>query len=83
MDQYSFKNLLLCYLCCLVPVGLIVGILSLLKVIPVSFNGLDYFGLAGLGISLGIAFFCSIVFAVINFIFLNVGRLVCTKLFMK
>jgi hypothetical protein len=83
MKQYSFGNLLICYLCCLIPIGILVGVFSLFNLIPVYFNKSEYYGVIGLLISVGISLFCSLIFSLINFLVLNLGRLIFIRLFSK
>jgi hypothetical protein len=83
MNTFSFKNLMICYLCCLLPIGILVGFLSLINTTPVYLNDVEYFGLTGLLISICISFFSSLIFAIVNFLVLNLGKFIYTLLFLN
>jgi hypothetical protein len=75
MDKsfFSFKRLFWAYTISFTPFALIVGILSLLGIIPMYFNQIPYYGFIGLFIALLMIPFFGIVFSITNYLALNFG----------
>lgn len=71
--NYRFKSLFLAYLFGYIPFALLGAILSLVNVLPVSFNGHSYYGIVGFAISILTVPFVGFVFGIINWIYLNIG----------
>jgi hypothetical protein len=72
---FTFKKLFWAYTFAIIPFALLGGILSLFKILPVSFNGKDEYGWFGFIISVaGIPFFSTIM-SCCNWIILNWGNL--------
>ena len=81
MNNYSLKNLLIWFMLGFLSIALLIGVLSLFGVIPVYFNGKEYFGIFGFLISIGIALFCSLIISLACYVILNLGRFIYIRVF--
>jgi hypothetical protein len=79
-NKYRFNELLICYLLAFLPISL-VGVLSLLKIVPAYFNEKAYSGVTGLVISFLICLLMGLILAIFSFLLLNIGLFFYKKIF--
>lgn len=72
-DFFSFKKLFTAYLFAMIPFSLLAGILSLLNIFPIIFNGNPTYGIKGFLVALLLIPFVSLMFGCLNWAFLNLG----------
>jgi hypothetical protein len=80
-NKYRFNELLICYLLAFLPISLLVGVLSLLKIVPAYFNEKAYSGVTGLVISFLICLLMGLILAIFSFLLLNIGLFFYKKIF--
>lgn len=80
-NKYKFNELLICYLLAFLPISLLVGVLSLLRIVPAYFNEKAYYGITGLLISFLICLLMGLILAFFSFLLLNIGLFLYKKLF--
>jgi len=73
---FSFKKMFWAYTICSIPFALLVGILTLLNIVPVYFNETPHYGFKGLIIIIVIVPFIGMLFGVTNWLALNFGVLI-------
>ncbi|MGN6440189.1 MAG: hypothetical protein ACTHMM_26920 [Agriterribacter sp.] len=73
LNYFSFKKLLIGFSFGFLPIGILVGVLTLAKITPVHFNDKSYYGFQGLLISLLATLFLALIFSILFFIILNIG----------
>jgi hypothetical protein len=64
------------YTFCVLPFLLLAGILSLLKIMPVTLNGIPRYGIEGFAISILSIPFTGLLFSVFNWLALNFGNFI-------
>lgn len=79
-EYHSLKKFFLGFSLGFLPVAILIGLLSLLEIVPVNFNGKPYYGILGLIISVCMFAFISIVFSLMCFLILNTGIVIYNNL---
>lgn len=82
-EPFYFKRILFSFFWGFVPFYLIIGILSLLNVVPASFNGKQYYGFVGFVIILSMLVFSSLILSLVCWLFLNLGVFIRNTLFAR
>lgn len=80
-NKYKFNELLICYLLAFLPISLLVGMLSLLKIVPAYFNEKAYYGVTGMIISFLICLLMGLILAIFSFLLLNIGLFLYKRFF--
>lgn len=74
--MYSFKRLFLSLFFAQVPFLLLGSILILFNIIPITVNKKEYYGVEGFLYCILSGLFMSLVFTIINWIYLNLGNFI-------
>lgn len=72
-EYFKLKKVFIGVVCTFLPIGFIMGVLSLLNIVPVNINEKPTFGVKGLMGSVFLSIFISGVFSILCFVVLNVG----------
>jgi hypothetical protein len=77
-NRYSFKLMFWSYTFCALPFLLLAGILSLLNITPVEFNGSPQYGIPGFAIAVIFIPFTGLILSCTNWLALNFGSFLYT-----
>lgn len=72
-EYFKFKKLFTGFGCSLGMIGVVVGILSLVELVPVNINGKPYYGMKGLCGGVLFGGMATVSMTCFSYIFLNIG----------